>query len=416
VIRLAVAAFWGLALIAALAGSPPLAHAAMPAATATPSDIEKRLAFEDVLEDAVSTGDFVGLAVAVARNGETSFLRTYGVAEAGAPEPITPRTVFRVASLSKGFAASLAGLAEIESRLSTNEGAALYAPGFKLKGGAEKSMTLGHVLSHRTGLPPNAYDNLLEDGVPLDTILPKYKDVPLTCAVGACYGYQNIAFDIIGRALATVYGRPYDELVAEKLFAPLGMTTASIGEAGLKASGSYARPHVRDRIGKGSDAYGPWRAVDVKDAYYKVPAAGGVNASILDMAEWLKAQMGARPDILPRETLALIHAPRVATPSELARIKPVSTRYRETSYGYGWRIYHYEGRRLITHSGTVDGYSAQIAFLPEEDVGIVILANGRARRVWRILPTFLDIELGLPREDWLALEDVSGEAMKAGSR
>lgn len=368
--------------------------------------------FERTLDAAFATGDFVGLAVAVVRRGETRLLRTYGVRDAGGDAPVTAQTVFRVASLSKGFAASLAGLAIAEGRFSADDPAAAYAPGFALAGGAEKKLTLGHVMSHRTGLPPYAYDNLLEEGATPEEILPKYKGLPLYCPVGRCYAYQNIAFDFIGRALSSVYDAPYADLVEARLFSPIGMDTASVGAAGLVETGNYARPHVRDRAAKG--AFGPWRATAVKSAYYKVPAAGGVNASILDMTAWLKAQMGARPDILPPEILASIHAPQVETPTESARIRPVSTRFGGTHYGYGWRIYDYEGRKLISHSGTVNGYAAQIAFLPAEDIGIVILSNARSKRLWRILPTFLDLELGLPREDWLALGESA--ATNAGGK
>jgi beta-lactamase class C len=368
--------------------------------------------FEQILDAAFATGDFVGLSVAVVRDGETVLLRTYGARETGG-EPVTPKTVFRIASLSKGFTASLAALAFSDGLLSESGSATAHAPELSLRGGAEKSLTIGHLLSHRTGLPPNAYDNLLEEGAAPEEILAKYRDVALVCPVGSCYAYQNIAFDIVGRALSAAYGEPFAELVAERLFVPLGMESASVGEAALSAAGNVARPHKRDRLPGGAPArYGPWRVVPVKSAYYKIPAAGGLNASILDMAEWLKAQMGGRPEVLPPAALALLHAPRVSTPAETARIRPVSTRYAQTQYGYGWRLYAYDGKPVITHSGTVDGYAAQIAILPTENVGIVILSNAQSRRFWRLLPTFLDIEFDLPREDWLALND---DAPKAGS-
>lgn len=412
----------GIAAAIALAISPvlpnePASEPAAPAPSApsaaealSDAEAEKLEAFEGKLDAVFATGDFVGLAVAVVRGGETTLLKTYGVTEAGGAEAIAPHTVFRIASLSKGVASSLAGIAIAEGRLATDENAARFAPGFKLRGGAEKFLTIGHVMSHRTGLPSHAYDNLLEGGAAPDDIIKRYPELQLVCSVGACYAYQNIAFDIVGRALSSVYGMSFADLAREKLFVPLGMTTATVGEDAILSSASYARPHRRIRYKSGK--LGPWRAAPVKAPYYRIPAAGGVNASILDMAEWLKAQMGARPDVLSPEVLAAIHEPRVETPAETARIRPVSTRYWDSSYGYGWRIYDYEGRRLVTHSGTVDGYTAQIAFLPDERVGLVILSNTRPRRVWRILPTFLDIELGLTREDWLAL---GPKTVKAGS-
>jgi len=383
------------------AETPPLGQAAA------------TLTFEETLDAAFATGDFVGLSVAVVRGGETTFVKSYGVREVGG-EPVTPQTVFRIASLSKAFAASMASLAVGEGLLTLEEKAEIFAPELAFPGGAQRKLTLAHVLSHRTGLPPNAYDNLLEEGEAPATILSKYRDVALVCPVGQCYAYQNIAFDIVGRALSSVYGKPYGDLLHDRLFAPLGMASASVGEDGLRASANVAWPHRRDRIKGSSPArYGPWRQVAVKNPYYRVPAAGGVNASILDMAEWLKAQMGAAPEILSPRALALIQTPQIATPPETARIRPVSTRYSQTQYGLGWRIYAYDGRPVITHSGSVDGYAAQIAFLPGRDVGIVLLANAQSRRFWRLLPHFLDIEFELDRKDWLALDESA--AAKAGS-
>lgn len=369
--------------------------------------------FERTLDAAFATGDFVGLSVAIVKGGETKFLKTYGVAEIGGG-PVTPNTVFRIGSLSKGFAATLAGLAMTEGLLSPEDPVTRFAPGIKLAGGAEQSLQLGHILSHQTGLPPNAYDNLLEANTPVSEIYPKYRNVKLICPVGKCYSYQNIAFDIAGLAISSAYGENYDAALTRRIFAPLGMTTASVDQEGLSRTGDWARPHVRSAIKGSDDAFGPWRAVEVKPPYYRVPAAGGVNASILDMAAWLKAQMGGAPTILSPAVLDLIHTPRIMSPAENARIRSVSPRFHGAQYAFGWRRYSYEGAPVIAHAGTVEGYAAQIAFLPEQDVGIVILSNARSKRLWRILPTFLDIELGLQREDWLALEDAGG--VKAGSQ
>ncbi|OFW98719.1 MAG: hypothetical protein A3E78_12835 [Alphaproteobacteria bacterium RIFCSPHIGHO2_12_FULL_63_12] len=375
------------------------------AATSPGAEDFRMREFEQALDAAYASGDFVGLSVAVVKGGETRFLKSWGVVEAGGAAKVTPSTVFRIGSLSKGFASSLAGLAMNEGLLSPTDLAVEFAPGLKLTGGAEKSLQLGHVLSHQTGLPPNAYDNLLEANIPVAEIYPKYRNVKPICGVGKCYSYQNILYDIAGLAASSAYGMPYAAALRARIFAPLGMVTASADEAGLAASGDFARPHVRDRVkGGGEEDYGPWRSVTVKPAYYRIPAAGGVNASILDMAAWLKAQMGYAPQTLPIATLDLIHAPRTMSPAETARIRSVSPRFHAAQYAFGWRLYNYEGAQVIAHAGTVEGYAAQIAWLPAQDAGIVLLSNARSKRLWRILPTFLDLELGLAREDWLGLD------------
>lgn len=392
------------------APAPPVARGpTMLSSAFSPESLEQaRLKdFEALLDQASLTEDFVGLAVAVVRHGEIVFLKTYGVREAGGAAPVTQGTVFRIGSLSKGFASTLAGLAVEEGEISLTSPVAPYAPGFALRGGAEKSLTVGDLLSHRVGLPPNAYDNLLEAGARLADILPKFRSVKPICAVGTCYAYQNIAYDLIGGVLSSVYGEPYADLVRERIFTPLGMRAASIGAEDLKASGDWARPHVREPIAdeEGRVAFAPWRAVEVEDAYYRTPAVGGVNASIADMALWLEAQMGAAPAVLPASVLERIHAPLVETPAELRRWPGLAGRLNDAKYALGWRVYDYAGYTLVNHSGAVEGYGAQIAFLPAEDVGIVILSNTSAERVWRILPAFLDIELGLPEKDWFALND-----------
>ncbi|WP_428409491.1 serine hydrolase domain-containing protein [Hyphococcus sp.] len=359
---------------------------------------------DETLEAAMATGDFVGLAVAVVRDGETKFMKTYGVTEAGGDQAVTPFTLFRIASLSKGFASSLAGLAVSEGKLSLDAPAIDFAPELAFAGGAEKSLTLSYLLSQRTGLPPNAYDNILEAGVPPEKILPQYRKVKPICGVGKCYTYQNVTYDIAGRALSAVYGQPYADLVQTRLFTPLGMTHASIGSKALMESGDWARPHLRDRQKVKDAPPNPWRVVEVKEPYYGVPAAGGVNASIADMAQWLKAQLGGAPEILPPSVLDLIHAPQVNTPSETRRMRSVMQNLTSSQYAYGWRVYDYAGRTIIAHGGSVDGYGAQIAFIPELDTGIVILANTRSRRLWSIAPMYLDLALSQPPKDWLALE------------
>jgi len=392
-----------LAAIALFGAAAAEAPASLVPAAAIEATAEARLReLEAVLDAAFATGDFVGLSVAVVKGGETTLLKTWGVVEIGGAR-VTADTVFRIGSLSKGFTAALAGKAMTEGLLSPTDPATRFAPTLKLAGGAERSLELGHLLSHQTGLPPNAFDNLLEAGTPVADIYPKYRSVKLICPVGSCYAYQNIAFDIAGLAISSAYGTSYQDALDKRLFAPLGMANASADESGLSATGDWARPHVRDRIKGADDAFGPWRGVAITPIYWRVPAAGGVNASIRDMAAWLKALTGHAPQTLSPEALDLIFTPRINSPSENVRMRNVSPRFKAAQYAFGWRRYAYEGEPVIAHSGTVEGYAAQIALLPEKDVGIVILSNARSKRLWRILPAFLDIELGLAREDWLVL-------------
>ena len=394
-------------LVAGLSGFHALNSAqALPLVPFVPPQVvadAQLLRLEANLQQAMETGDFVGLAVAVVRGGEVTFMRTYGETEVGGGEAVTGDTVFRIASLSKGFASSLVGLAAAEGKLSLDAPVTGFAPDLALPRGAETSLTLAHLLSHRTGLPPNAYDNLLEAGKLPDVILPEFRKVKLICPAADCYAYQNITYDLAGRALSKAYGEPFAELVEARLFKPLDMKTASYGLEGLTLSASWARPHSRKSQKDPTQPAFPWTKMEVKAPYYATPAAGGVNASIRDMAQWLKAQLGNAPDVLPRGVLGRIHAPQVSTPSETRRMRGALPGLTSSHYAYGWRVYEYAGHTVVAHGGTVDGYGAQIMFLPDQDTGIVVLSNTRSKRLWRIAPMFLDLTLGLPPSDWMDL-------------
>jgi len=388
--------------LAALFLPAALALAAPMAAHAQLTKEYQRLQdFGAELDHVATAPDFVGLAIAVVKDGRVAMVKTYGVREAGGTEKVTPDTVFRIASLSKGFAGTLAVMEQSEGKLNLQTPVATIVPEFKLKRAADAArVTLEDVLSQRTGLPPYAYDNLLEAGRPPSAILSEYAKVKQTCSPGECFTYQNVAFNMIAAAIEKASGKTYAAEVQSRIFTPLDMRTASIGLNQLKSTGNWARPHKR---------VGPqnWVSTPVTDWYYRVPAAGGVNASINDLSKWLIAQIGLRPDVIPVAVLDEAHRKRIATPPETARQRSLKTPVTETSYGLGWRNYTYAGRPVITHSGSVEGYIAQIAWVPENKSGIVILSNTRGARAARIVPAWLDYELGLQKTDWFKMDEIT---------
>ncbi|MCG8442671.1 MAG: beta-lactamase family protein, partial [Caulobacterales bacterium] len=211
--------------------------------------------FERRLDAAVQTGDFVGLAVAVVDGGDLSLLKVYGETAVGGGEPIEINTAFRLASVSKGFATTLVAQLAEEGRLDWDDRLVDHAPQFKLKSGsATRAVTLEHVASHRVGLPGHAYDNWLEEGDSVARILQRTSGLDLVCQPGDCYGYQNIVFSLLGEVVEGAEGRPFDDVVSERLFEPLGMYHASVGRRALMSSRSWARPHKR------RSRSSPWRA------------------------------------------------------------------------------------------------------------------------------------------------------------
>ena len=336
--------------------------------------------------------NMVGMAVGIVENGRITFLNGYGETIEGSGEKVTPETVFRWASVSKGVAATMVAKLEEGGKLSFDQPVATVAPSLHLPGRNELTATVGDVLSHRLGLYRNAFDNKLEEGQDVTFLRGTLATLNSICRPGTCWSYQNIAFDAASEMVGRVSGQRYQEAVERELFAPLGMTSASVTIRGLVHSRSWARPHSVGR-----------RPLAVKDVYYKVPAAGGVNSNIKDLAVWMLAQMGEMPRVLSPQLLDKIHQPRVKTPGERARLRQFLERLGEAQYGYGWRSYDYAGHHVIGHRGGVDGYRSLILFDPQLKSGVVALWNSNTSQPGGLEFEVMDMLYGLEFRDWMEL-------------
>jgi beta-lactamase class C len=337
--------------------------------------------------------NMVGLAVGIVENGRITFLNGYGETLEGSGEKVTPETVFRWASVSKGVAATMVAKLEEEGRLRFDQPVAAVAPSLHLPGRNELKATVGDVLSHQLGLYRNAFDNKLEEGQDVAFLRGTLATLNSICPPGTCWSYQNVAYDAASEMVTHVSGVRYQEVVKRDLFGPLGMTSASVNLEGLVHSKSWAKPHTVGR-----------RQLEVNNNYYRVPAAGGVNSNIKDMALWMLAQMGEMPQVLSPQLLETIHQPRVKTPGERGRLRKFLERLGEAQYGYGWRSYDYAGHRIIGHRGGVNGYRSLILFDPQLKSGVVALWNSNTSQPGGLEFEVMDMLYGLEFRDWMELD------------
>ena len=348
------------------------------------------------LDRLMAERDMTGLAIAVVENGKLAFIRGYGLASEETGEAVNEHTVFRWASLSKGVAGTMAAKLAAEGKLNLDRPVASYGTSLRLPGGAERLATVSDVLSHQLGLWKNAYDGKLEGGGDPVAIRHELAGLTLICAPGTCHSYQNIAYDTAGEVISKVTGHSYAETVRTQLFQPLGMTGASIGLGDLTCARSWARPY--------RNGY----PVKLTDAYYKVPAAAGVNSNIIDMARWMQAQMGEEPSVLSSKVLKTIHDPLVGT------LRPYGSTalgraLHDPGYGLGWRSFTYAGHRLVGHSGAVAGYRSTMMFDPETRTGIAMLWNSESSKPFRAQLELFDLYYGLPFQNWMELSPLPGQ-------
>ena len=354
--------------------------------------------FEAMASSLTASQRVPGLSMAIVQDGHVLSARGYGVTDVVSPQPVDAHTVFRLASLSKSFAGTLAGLLVDDGSLRWDSKVADYVPGFRLSDPyATQQLNLADLLSHRTGLKVhNAFDRDIEANAEYTEVSHKLAYAPMECAPGQCYAYQNVAFSLVGDVAKAATGSDYGQLVEQRIFKPLGMNDASVGLSGIQSSARWARPHTRSRNG--------WVSLTPKPTYYRLAPAAGVNASASDMAQWLLAQTGHRPDVLPAPLLATLHAPLVSTPGEM-RAGWRRDRIGSAGYALGWRVFDYAGRAVVFHAGAVQGYRGLVALLPERDFGVAILWNSESSLPSGLLPTILDRAIGLPAQRWLDMPD-----------
>ncbi len=336
--------------------------------------------------------EMAGLAVAVVEDGELRFVRTYGVADQSTRDPVTPQTVFRWASVSKTATGMLAATLANEGKLDLTRPISSWQTSLRLPTGAEARLSFAQLLSHQTGLTKNAYDGKLEDGETPELLRSRLVLARLQCVPGTCHTYQNIAFDAATEIFRKVEQKPMEASVNDRFFRPLGMTSASYGKAGLVGAESWARPHNGMNVSA------------VKDAYWHVPAAAGVQSNIVDFAKWMQAMMGERPEIMTPSALTLAQTPLIQTPrlynGDLAKALSGA------SYGLGLRSFTYAGRRLVGHSGAIAGYRATMIFDPQTKVGVVAMWNNNWGFPFRIPFAVFDSYHKLPGSRWMDLTNI----------
>ena len=333
------------------------------------------------MEDAIREKEIPGVALAIVSREGIMHMQTWGVRSIDTREAIHSDSVFRIASMSKTFAGTSAALLVDQNYQSWDTKLTDLFPSMNL--GSQRSssgITLKHVVSHSTGLMPHSYSNLLDDGVSYDRIKLRFSKIPTVCSPGECYGYQNVVFSLVGDVVEHSTGESYEKFIYEQIFKPLGMVTASVGMQAYLENDKATQPHLRSR--------GAWRTTSTNPAYYSVAPASGINASIFDMSMWVRANLGAFPEVLSADFLAQLHEPIIATPrgNYFNRWSGLKKAY----YATGWRVFDYNGQRVVHHGGGVRGYRSEMAFVPEANIGLVLLFNAESNLANDIVPAFLD--------------------------
>ncbi|NDV88454.1 serine hydrolase [Aurantimonas aggregata] len=354
---------------------------------------------DDVVEAAMAKTGIPGVAVAVVYRDEILYAKGFGLREIGQPALVDTDTVFMLASVSKPITSTILARLVGDELFDWDDPVRGHDPSFALSDPyVTENATFSDLLSHRSGLNTGAGDLLEDLGFDRETILSRLDQQPLD-PFRSTYHYSNYGYTAGAVAAAKAAGEPFEDLAQRLLFEPLGMSRSSFRHADYLSHANRARIHVR----VGDPAERRWEA-----RYDRMPdaqaPAGGASGSILDLAQYLRLQLGAGTfegePIVGAGALATTHLPHIA-----GRL-PADPTERAGFYGLGWNVgYDDLGRVTLGHSGAfVLGTSTAILLLPGEALGIAAVTNGEPIGVPEAIgSTFMDIaQHGEQTVDWLS--------------
>jgi CubicO group peptidase (beta-lactamase class C family) len=336
-----------------------------------------------------------GLAIAVVKDDSVVFAKGYGVRELGKAGAVDAGTRFAIGSTTKAMTAVALGMLVDEGKVRWDEPVTAYLPGFRVGDPyVTRELTVRDLLTHRAGLG-NADQLWASVDYSPEEISARVATLQPAYSLRSGFIYQNIMYAIAGDVIAAASGKPWAEFVRTRIFVPLGMTATEPTLGALAGKGNVAAPHmeIRDTIRAVTN-----RSVDA------VAPAGAVWSSVGDMAKWARFILDSgRVDgkrILSAESYREIMSPQVVAPKSMYTTMSL-IRPHFFTYGLGWFLHDYQGQAIAMHTGSIDGMSAIIGLIPDQRVGVYVLANlDHAELRHALMYRVFDLYGGNKQRDW----------------
>ncbi len=352
---------------------------------------------DQYIEQARQAWQVPGLAVAIVKDDKVVLSKGYGVKRFGSADLVDQDTFFAIASNSKAFTSAALAILVDQGKLKWDDRVRQHLPWFQMNDAyAADEIRVRDLLCHRSGLGTFSGD-LLWYGTsysPKD-ILIRSQHLKPEGPFRAHYGYSNLMFLAAGEVIQAVSGQSWSEFVQQNIIVPLEMSRTITSVRDLVAKDNFATPHKTYLDRSEPIAWVNWDSM---------AAAGGIISSVDDMSRWMRLQLRAGSltgdkrifsEATSREMWES-HTPIRISPKYSARFP--TTHFR--SYGLGWALSDYQGRKNVGHGGGYDGMYSHVMLVPEEKLGVVVLTNSMTGITDSIAYRVVDQFLGAPPRDW----------------
>ena len=351
---------------------------------------------------AVADWKVPGLAIAVVKDGRIVFAKGYGVREVGKPAPVDTQTLFAIGSTTKAMTSASIGMLVDEGKLHWDDRVTKILPTFQLADPyVTRELTIRDLLTHRAGLGNADVLWYRADNAP-DEVIRRVRFAEPAYSFRSSFIYQNIMYAVAGQVVAAAGGMPWEQFVRTRIFGAVGMPNSVPLLDSARRRSNVASPHylIGDTVRVVSNA-----SVDA------VASAGAVWASVADMARWMRfvldsGRVNGKRLLKPETYAEWLKPETMVTPAEFyptARL----TKPHWTTYAFGWFQEDYSGKMVDFHTGSIDGMVAIIGLMPDEHLGVYVLANlDHAEVRHALMYRVFDAYLGNPPRDW------SGDLLK----
>ncbi len=369
-----------------------------------------------VVERARREFDVPGIAVAIVKDGTVVLAKGYGVRKLGEPAPVTAQSLFRIASNTKAFTTAALAMLVDEHKIRWDDAVTQHLPGFQMYDAyVTHEMTIRDLLTHRSGLGLGAGDLMFfpPSDIAQEEIVRRLRFIKPATSFRSAYAYDNLLYLVAGQVVGAVSGKSWDDFVKDRIFTPLGMSNTFVNTAALKSGKNVAIPH--------NSLAGKLEALPQEDVDNNAPA-GAIVSCVADLAKWMMLQLNGgmvgTTRLFSRAQAREMWSGQTILPiDELPQ--GVAAAFVETqpnfhTYGLGWDLRDYRGKRLVGHNGMLSGYVSRTALIPELKLGIVVLTNQEATGAHNaIVNTVLDHYIGAAETDWVAAYAARVKAAKA---
>jgi CubicO group peptidase (beta-lactamase class C family) len=349
---------------------------------------------DNYLERYMQEFEVPGMAVAIIKNGKIECMKGFGVKTLNQTELVNENTLFMVASNTKAFTGTLLAMLDQEKKISLDDKVVKYLPTFKLYDDFVTQQTnIRDLLSHRIGLKTFQGDFCYwNSNLTRKEVIEKFGKQKSAFDFRTGFGYCNAGFLTAGEIIPIVAGKPWENLLQERLLSPLKMTNTLPLSINFGKSSNHASPH--------SIYDGQLITLEIPMIDNLAPA-GSICSSIKDMSNWLMMQLDSGKfegkQIVPFKALAQTRKGHSIVSTSKSRILPRNF----STYGLGWFIQDHAGRQIFQHSGGADGFVTQTCFVPEENLGMVILSNSDSNTLYEALMyQILDAYMDRPFKDY----------------